>query len=208
MEPVATHFRSNLDRVRNLILLSLPVGVVPGEHARVLAADLLRLSVVLLHSTLEHLLRSLAGLKLPNARRDVLAGIDPFTPERSKFTLAVLRDHSDLSIADFINKSVAASLEGATYNNVGQVATLLDKMGVRMDEIADHELRGQLASMIQRRHLIAHRADRDEAPATDDGLRPIDSQTVLDWFSAAKQFGESLISQVSGGPPGPEGGAR
>ena len=63
---IRQRFGENLDRVRNLVsLYSSSVGVGQGRRT-VQDADILRAAVVLLHATLEDLLRSLAEWKLPH----------------------------------------------------------------------------------------------------------------------------------------------
>jgi hypothetical protein len=74
-EQIDQKFRANVERVRALV--SLYEGNVSGVPGRkpVPVADLLRAAVVLLHATLEDLVRSLAEWKFPDAPAASLVGI-------------------------------------------------------------------------------------------------------------------------------------
>ena len=69
VDGIGKQFEANLDRVRNLVnLYSASFGKGQGRRPGP-DADILRAAVVLLHATLEDLLRSLAEWKIPTASR-------------------------------------------------------------------------------------------------------------------------------------------
>lgn len=193
-EEIDQQFRANLERVRNLVVLY--EESVPGGRGRkpVPVADLLRAAVVLLHATLEDLLRSLAEWKLPSAPAASLERI-PLTgsqKSKEKFTLVDLAEFRGLTVDSVIAQAVDAYLERATYNHPGEVADILDKMELKSE--IDAGLRNDLAAMMSRRHLIAHRADRNPRAGVGHQMaRSLSAALVKKWIRAVDGFGTLIL---------------
>jgi hypothetical protein len=196
LEEIALQFRANLDRVRGLV--SLYEEYAPGGPGRkpVPAADLLRAGVVLLHATLEDLLRSLAGWKLPAApaeslRRVKLAGSGK---PKETFTLVELADYRGQTVDAVIARSVAAHLDRATYNHPGEIVELL--ANIELSGRIEGSLKNSLAALMSRRHQIAHRADRN--PLTGAGhqrAESISATLVKRWVRTVEGFADQVFSQ-------------
>ena len=68
----------------------------------------------------------------------------------------------DMNVGDLIQQSVSQNLvEYSSFNDVGQVKEGLKSAGVAVAIIEAHGY-GALATMIDRRHNIVHKADRNE----------------------------------------------
>ncbi len=193
-DQIGSHFDNNLGRVMKLLALH---GVIVNGDSGLPTShwpDLLRAAVVLLHATLEDLLRSLAEWKLPQAHPDAFDRIAFALDERRKkeLTLSELAHFRGRSVDSVINDSVNAHLESATYNDVNSVVKLL--RDVQVDVVIPRNQKAKLASMMVRRHLIAHRADRD--PPDEQGVRTereIDPRSVEEWADTVREVGDLIL---------------
>ena len=193
-DQIETHFRRNMGRIMQLLALhgllsrgetSLPAGQWP---------DLLRAAVMLLHATLEDLLRSVAEAKMPSASPRAFERI-PFAltdKNREKLTLAELAEFRGKSVDAVIAESINKYLETATYNNVGDIVRALDILEVKVT--IPGELKSKLTAMIVRRHNIAHRADLSRPD--EDGARtdqPISYSLVYEWAASVDNLGTIVL---------------
>src|SRR5947208_1955802 len=87
-EEIQLRFQSNLQRVRNVVGVYASGSEKRKGRRAVQESDILRAAVVLLHATLEDLLRSLADWKLPTAPPEALADI-PLAGTKGKKTLGL-----------------------------------------------------------------------------------------------------------------------
>lgn len=194
---IENRFRDNLDRVRNLVTLYTgAVGTGQGRPS-VREADILRAAVVFLHATVEDLLRSLAESKLPLASPDALSQI-PFpagTHRKANFTLGELAAFRGQTVDDVIIRSVQEYLERSNYNHPGDVKNLLDAIGIRPTIVDPYA--ADLSSMMRRRHLIVHRADRNESagPGQHRALS-ISRSAVESWIDMVDKLGTDLLSNM------------
>ncbi len=150
-DEIRVRFRDNLGRVRNLVeLYSTSSGRGRGRR-NVPESDILRAAVVLLHATLEDLLRSLAEWKLPAAKPEVFAEIALVgTKGRTKFGLQELADFRGKTVDEIIADSVKEHLERTSYNHPGDVKNTLGNIGVVLK--IDDDDAAELAAMMSRRH--------------------------------------------------------
>ncbi len=191
-------FRDNLARVRSIVSLYDRLGGPSvGE------SDLLRVAVVLLHASLEDLLRSLAEERLPLAEPSVLGKI-PFPlpgDERSRkttFTFEELAAHRGRTVDAVIAAGIAAHLERASYNNIGEVKAALDAIG--LDKSLADPFAKDLSAMMIRRHLIVHRVDRNLAHGPGQhGATSISKAIVEAWERVVERFGAVLLSASAKG---------
>jgi hypothetical protein len=127
---IEQRFNANLSRVRKLIDLYGSQGLGSGRRA-VADTDLLRAAVVLLHATLDDLIRSLTQWKLPDAPPESLEEIPLTGFKGPKFSLVDLaRHHRGQAIDDVIEKSVNDHCEGLTYNHPGQIEAALKRIAL------------------------------------------------------------------------------
>jgi hypothetical protein len=187
---IARRFHSNLDRVRHLLAV---YGRTPAAERRTDDADLLRAAVVFLHATLEDLVRSVLEWRLPAASpeslKDVpLVGLKP----RSAMNLADLAPHRGQLVDAVIANSVQAHLERSNFNDPGEVERALASVG--LSRLPTTETKNLLGPMIQRRHLIVHRADR---PPPSRGPAPdLDPPTIELWLRTLETFGADVLHQL------------
>jgi hypothetical protein len=195
----------NLNRVRNLIERYPATG---SGRRSVADSDLLRAAVVLLHATLEDVIRGVLEWKLPTAAPAgfaelALAGVDDkgkaLTGE--KFTVPQLVQHRGKTVDDVLAETVRASLARSNYNNPGEIDAALTRVGLSR-QLVD-PTRARIAAMMTRRHWIVHRADRYEAPAPSGSsgrgrgnyaTKTIDKLTVEDWLDAVSNLTALILN--------------
>jgi len=197
----------NLSRVRNLIARYPATG---SGRRSVEDSDLLRAAVVLLHATLEDVVRGVLEWKLPGAASDgfadmVLAGFDEkgkhLTGE--KFTVSQLAQHRGKTVDAVLVETVRAYLARSNYNHPGDIDEALVRIGLSKT-LVDPSLRARTYAMMTRRHWIVHRADRHEAPAPGGSsgrgrgnyaARTIDKPTVERWLDAVETLTATILSR-------------
>lgn len=189
----------NLDRVENLITVyeSHPDAKKQGRKSAE-TLDILRAAVVLLHASLEDVLRRLAYWKWPTGNSATLDKI-PLVGLGSgslKHSLGDLTKHRGKAIDDVLRESVDAYLERSNYNNTSEVSSLLSSVGVRVSAVSQHF--DVLQNLMERRHQIVHRADRksEVKGSGDHEIQSIHKDTVREWANAVKQFSEAVLKLV------------
>jgi hypothetical protein len=192
---LARRFFTNLGRVRNLIdcHAALQPLAPPG------ADDVLRAAVVLLHATLEDLLREAEGMALradPALRARALTLPDGL----ERFTMAELAPFLGSTVADLFEQSVARYLNQRTYSNIGQIAAVLRDLGLRTDPWLK-SLAPPLDQMTSRRHLIAHYADQTVDASGRTLQRPIHPAVLAPWIVAVEHIGDRVIAHLGTQPP-------
>jgi len=195
-EEIQTRFNGNLQRVRNIVGLYTASTRKRKGRPAVQETDLLRAAVVLLHATLEDLLRSSAAWKLPTAAAGVLSEI-PLAGSRGNKSLGLqeLAAFRGRSVDEVISRSVSEYLERSSYNHPGDVKAILEKIGIEKSIVDGFA--ATLAVMMARRHLIAHRADRN--PIRGPGhheAQSLSSSAVTRWIDTVERFGTAVLSRV------------
>jgi hypothetical protein len=188
--------QQNLNRVNGLVQIYDDLTKNTKGRRSVLKSDILRSSVVLLHASLEELLREIARAYLPRAGEaelnDIpLKGLSP-SGRPEKFFLGKLAQFRGAMVDDVITLSVAAYLERSNYNNANEIAALLDSLG--LDTSLVKPLFPQLNEIMARRHAIVHKADRPQS--TGKGRHHASSITaaqVRSWVNAAFHFMAQVI---------------
>ena len=195
---IFARFTENISRVRNLVdIYSTHLSGQGGGRRGHSKTDVLRAAVVLLHAATEDLLRSLAYWKLPLAGGEVLSKIPLIaTGPAPKFSLGDLSAHRGKDVDAVISESVNGYLERSNYHNTDEVASLLTSIGVSVVEVNTHFT--QLSEVMSRRHLIVHRADRDETGGRGNhAVRSIGPVTVSNWITGVEGFGIAVLNQIA-----------
>ena len=197
-QKIRDRFNANIARVRNLVHIYQATLGEDGRGRRGhQQTDILRAATVLLHAATEDLLRSLAYWKLPDAPANFLAGLPLASLGTStKFSLGDLSSHRGESVDDVITKSVDAYLERSNYNNTTEVSSLLVNIGLNVALVnSTYPLLGEV---MQRRHQIVHRADRDENAEGrgNHKVRTIGRATVDRWIDNINAFATAVLDQV------------
>lgn len=196
-QEISDQLIENLDRVKNLVLIyeTYMAGEGSGRRAHH-KTDVLRAATVLLHASLENLLRSLAYWKLPMTGANVL---DQFplvgNAPAMKFSLGALVSLRGKSVDEVIKNSVDAQLERSNYNNTGEVARLLTQIALNIAAV--ESTFSELDELMSRRHQIVHRADIDATGGRGNHkIRSIGVATVNRWIANVEIFSVAVLSQV------------
>jgi len=184
-----------LKRVRNLVSQYTATSKTGSGRRAVLETDTLRAAVVLLHATLEDLVRSLAEWKLPAATPDVLAEVPLSGQKRgAKFGMQELAAFRGQTVDEVIARSVSEHLERSSYNHPGDLEATLVAIGCKIK--IERDKRVELAAMMSRRHWIAHRLDRN--PKKGSGHHRVKSLSILvvnRWIEAVERLGREILSE-------------
>jgi hypothetical protein len=194
-DEIRDRFQSNVDRVRQMLgTYESSFGKGRGRRS-VEQTDILRAAVVLLHASLEDLLRSLCEWKMPGANPEAFAEI-PLAGTRGKirFGLQDLALFRGQTVDSVVTQSVIEFLEKSSFNHPGDIKSALEKIGVDSRIASPHV--SILASMISRRHWIAHRADRNlnKGPG-HQAVGSLSKAMVSRWVTTVKAFGRELLSR-------------
>lgn len=147
-------------------LLKLYSALTSGKKGRrpIENLDLLRATVVMLHSTLEDFIRNLMNWKLPESDKEKLKKVplitNPYDRRKIKFELGELLEHRGKSIEDVIDLSIKQYLDTVSFNNTHDISSSLNDININTTE-SIRKLYPNLQKMIHRRHNIVHQADRD-----------------------------------------------
>jgi hypothetical protein len=195
-DEIQLRFQSNLQRVRNVVGVYTSSSEKRKGRRAVQESDILRAAVVLLHATLEDLLRSLAEWKLPTAPAEALSDI-PLVGTKGKKTLGLqeIAGFRGRRVDEVIALSVTEYLERSSYNHPGDVKAVLNSIGLE-ESIVDG-FATDLAAMMTRRHWIAHRADRN--PQRGPGhhqAKSLSNAVVAGWIETVERFGIGVLSRV------------
>lgn len=189
----------NLSRVRSLLGLyeKSSQSNIGSDEER---SELLRAAVVLLHSSIEEIVRNLFVDRLPNASTETLNDLtySEYGPtNRSKGVLLgdLLRNHGGRLVDNVIIDAINSYVDRLNINNAEQLISLLRK--VQIDSTPLEPLLNDIEKMMKRRHQIVHQMDREDA--LDPDARPI-SQITLDavqaWETAVSRFHNEIIIQA------------
>lgn len=197
-QQIENRFTSNIFRVRNLaaIYRTQLSGQGKGRRGH-RETDVLRAAVVLLHASLEDVLRSLAYWKLPTAAPSFLENVPLVGGAAIKFNLGTLAVHRGKSVDALIKESTDASLERSNYNNPREVLSLLQSLGLDTAPLA--AFMPTLDQAMKRRHQIVHRADANPDPQPGRGnhrFGSITSRTLDVWTANTEQFVAAVLVQV------------
>jgi hypothetical protein len=199
LDQIRDNLELNLARVESLVVTYETHANFKGKgrkSAKLL--DILRAAVVLLHASLEDVLRTTAAWKLPTSSRETLNAI-PLTghgPNPIKFFLGDLVAFRGKTVNDVFLESVTAYLEKSNYNNPEEIRKLLVGVGVDVSK-CDSEF-PRLRDLMARRHQIVHRADRQERVigSGDHKIRAINRHKVREWVEAVREFTKALSKEL------------
>lgn len=194
-----SRFDENLVRVRNLadIYEAKLAGDTQGRRP-VGSTDILRAAVVFLHATVEEFLRGILEWRLPDQGETTLnnvpfVGLGSDRPE--KFLLGRLAAHRQKTVDEVIRESVTASLTRSNFNNVAEIVSALSSVGLDKTSCEPHF--AELTALMERRHQIVHRADRN--PSQGQGHHTASSigwHHVHKWAQAAQNFFDAVHAQL------------
>ncbi|WP_291986696.1 hypothetical protein [Candidatus Accumulibacter sp. ACC007] len=195
-QEITARFLLNIARVKNLVAIYTNQLAGSGKGRRGhQKTDVLRAATVLLHASVEDVLRSLAYWKLPVSTTSVLDQIPFVGGTAMKITLGALSAQRGKSVVDVIKESVDASLERSNYNNPGEVCSLLQSIGLSTAAVQPYL--PKLEDAMKRRHQIVHRADANlNVGQGNHKVASISPAKVNAWVANTEQFVNAVLAQV------------
>jgi hypothetical protein len=195
----------NFNRVENILSLYRNKLSPRGSGRRpVHSTDVLRSAVVLIHATLEELLRSVARFRFDRIRDVETLKTIPLLGNQgknaSKYFLGDLIKHKDLTVDSLISQSVKEYYNtSVTYNHQGDIVRVLNQCNFDIDKFKKYL--PILDEMISRRHRIVHHGDKhSDHPNRDRRGRqfatPLSLSKVEKWARVAKKFSKHLIEEM------------
>ncbi len=201
IDPITRNFEVNIARVKNLVAAYDQLGSQGAGRPSTMQVDVLRSATVLLHASLEDVLRSSSEQLLATRGRDVLDGIgfpDGTDKTKQKFTLGDLHAFKGQSIDDLIQLAVITSLQRSNYNSVAEVAAALERIGIDPGVLDPDQ--ATLESIIKRRHLIVHRADKNPDPKRGRGVlmtQHLPKSTAETWIQTITGVGTRILNALA-----------
>ena len=192
-------FANNIERVKNLNKLFKIVKSTHNRHT-VKETDILRASVVFLHSALEDYVRSIIIDKLPLvADKQTLNSISLVGNEgrNEKFYLGELMVHSDLTINQLIQASVREHMSKTSFNNYTDLVSWLRKIHIDISSFQSDKIE-KINNMIKRRHKIVHEVYTN--PMSGKGhhcAQPIGLPTVNAWIETVENLVKIIDSKYN-----------
>ena len=192
-------FNENLDRVVNLVKIYEGLRKPGKGRKSAHDTDILRAAVVLLHAALEDFLRSLARWKLPTSNSAQVLEQFPFLGSKpgqrvEKINLGFLANHRGKTVDEIIQGSIEEYLDRSNYNNTPEISRLLELIGVTVANV--NKEFSILEQIMARRHLIVHRADRNEAGGQGNHrIKSIGVIQMMPWIEAVKNFASAVLNE-------------
>src|SRR5262249_39688787 len=94
-----------------------------------------------------------------------------------------------------LRESVTAHLADSNFNHPGQIVAALEALGLSATLVDPYKK--SLGPMMDRRHWIVHRADRNEIPGQGHYVaRSISPTTVRKWRDAVRDFGAKVTAML------------
>ena len=187
----------NTYRVAQLLHLYDSLKGSPEFSLNLATDDILRLSVVFIHSTLEEFLRRLAVELLPKADEKTLNNIPLMTEfgRAEKFMLGSLAKLKGKTVDEVITKSVESYYERSNFNNTTEINNLLNELGINVAKVKHHF--PELNNLMNRRHRIVHRADKvKQLQENLDPLLTIELKEVTRWLKVVTEFCKDVIEDA------------
>lgn len=122
--------------------------------------DILRLSVVFIHATLEDLLRNLIFFKIQQLDNKIALPEVPLIGtqgRKEKFNLNDLIKYQSLTVKELLVQSCLEYVNRLTFNNTNDILKWFDKFEIDKEEIVEYL--SSIEELLQRRHKIVHNAD-------------------------------------------------
>ncbi len=191
LEDLRKRFGKNIDRCYGLLQMfeSQNIEEDPDEQE----VDVLRAVVVFTHASLEDLLRTILGHFYRKNHKRI---IDEFVQDKSKKNGLLERLKSaplKSTVEEFAESLIEEKLQYTSFSDTNQIGSMLMKVQIEISALDLYM--NSISALIRRRHQIVHNADLDtrQEPA---GVNPLDFNTVNDWLSKARAFGEEVIGAL------------
>lgn len=196
LKKVAAILSLNLTRVSKLIhhSLVLPNHIENKVEMKNYLLDILRASVVFLHSTLETMLREIVRLKLMfdgDLSRIPLADLSESQDIKHKFSLDEMSKYRGHTINEVIEISVNRYVTNLSFNNTDNIADNLSRINIPQLELRPYY--EELNKMMNRRHQIVHEGDMKRGGKTPE-LEPITGDQINGWIKCTVNFSVAILN--------------
>jgi hypothetical protein len=129
---------------------------------------------------------------LPFTSAKVLENIPLTGMKRNlKFSLGDLINHRGKRVDELIKLSVDVYLEHSNYNNITEISTLLKDIGIEVEKVKGTF--SDLSKLMQRRHQIVHRVDRNPQTGKAASVKKDD---VKRWIDAVEKFTKEVLNEI------------
>lgn len=192
---IEQNYTDNKARVQNLVKIYTDNFQGQGGGRRsTLKTDILRASVVLLHASLEEVLRSLMIWKYPLCSGKVLEKL-PFAGQgkrNAKISMQDLLEFRGKTVDEILEASVKEYANVYSFNSTTEIASILSNCGITCTDLIVTTY-PSMEEMIERRHAIVHQADKYDTPGSGNhNVKSIAVGTVNKWIEKV----DTLVKEV------------
>lgn len=197
LEEITFTFEINIRRVRELLGLYQSISGYSGRRANH-KLDILRASVVFLHSTLEDYLRSVMAWKLPESSQVEINKIPiPEKHKGEKFQLGDLIIYKGKTVDELISRSIIEYLNSKSFNNKVELVESLRSINIQLPDNFRSKYLETIDEMMKRRHNIVHQADRDTTiPRNPLKYKSLNVKTVIKWIKCIDKLVLTINKQL------------
>lgn len=205
VDTLTERFTGNMRRCQ--ALLEVVENMRDDPRISSVADDMVRSVVVLLHATLEDLLRTILSIhyrRSPEAlnlqARNVAVPAGKIWQDlleaNREFRAESEEEHvRSMSIDEYVESVIGRTLSRRSYTDTDQVGVFLRETGLEIPEDERSVYLADISSLMARRHRIVHNADLN--PAETPSPNSIDQDEVDGWRTAVLEFGNTLLGKLS-----------
>jgi hypothetical protein len=189
-----------LRRVVQLLKL-FPIIKADKKRKNSYPHDILRSAVVLLHASLEDLLRELLRIKAshdPNILYEHLRFPHASDPSKSveQIRVAAPEQFRGKTIDELIDICISNHLSRRTFNSKEDIVAALGPLGLNEGDYASYY--SDIEAAVKRRHKIVHESDRTAHGTSTHGTpASLTEQEVTAWVRAVSGFGKKALSKFT-----------
>ncbi len=200
LRQIGRRFAFNVERVSHLLLVFDAIKNNKNLKQEY-QSDVLRSAVVLLHATLEDLLREMIRIKVSQDPIGLLQHLEfTFTsggsPSKPKISVEEITQFRGMTVDDLIERSIADHLSKRSFNHQADVVSAIKAAGLEPKDYAGFF--ANLSESIDRRHRVVHEGDRVSYGATSHGRRrPLAEGDVRRWLTAVSDFGKLMLKKAT-----------
>jgi len=155
--------------------------------------DVIRATIVFLHSALETALREIVRLNLMD-RVDLsyipLYGQSSFRNRKEKFSLEELAKYRGKSVDEVISNSIDEYLNTLSFNHSRDITDTFARLDLQQSSLQKYY--PELDEMISRRHQIVHEADLKRNLKSTE-LEPVKMEKIQVWVDTTADFCTEVI---------------
>lgn len=159
--------------------------------------DILRVTVVFIHATVEEFFRRLAVTYSIDAGEDALRNIPFKYKEKNldQIKLSDLRELKDKNVMNILDDSVHSYYDHSSFNNTNQYTSLLKRLGLPVEQFSEYY--SGIEELCERRHIIVHRLDKSGSPdALAKKVNELDFKNVGQWLITVLRFLFDVLTEV------------